>query len=386
MVVLLAIFFSVMLFTPHPQSAQLEDTLPAHSAEENPKREISITPEEIPLPEPTAPPLLLKKDPSIGVYLTANSIARSDKFFHQTMEEVVKLPHPTLVIDVKESAVFYHSSSPLAQELGTVQSTYDLSLIVREARKRGIHTIARFVAAKDRSLAVKRSDTHIRHPLTGKSIGGVWVDLSNELVLEYNQQLLKEVIAAGVDEVNIDYIRYPTEYTPEQIGLSGVEKSDRVETFIRMARETIDAINPQAKLGISTYAILGLDYAVNVDRLGQDVVRFAPLVDIISPMAYPASFASGYRYRPVPGKSRMYSLVYRTLDGYSRLLGEGHRHKIRPWIQGYRVREIDMRDQIQASFDAGACGFTVWSPSNLYGPLYAAMEELSVPAQCGNQS
>jgi hypothetical protein len=59
---------------------------------------------------------------------------------------------------------------------------------------------------------------------------------------------------------------------------------------------------------------------VNVEHLGQDVVRFAPLLDVISPMAYPASFAENEYYKPgVNPRSRMYYLVYRTLTGYRKL-------------------------------------------------------------------
>jgi len=78
----------------------------------------------------------------------------------------------------------------------------------------------------------------------------------------------------------------------------------------------------------------------------------------------------------------MYSLVFRTLEGYAEFLGEEHRHKIRPWIQGYRVREVDMRDQIQAVYDSGSCGFMVWNASNLYTPMYQAMAEFDIPERC----
>jgi hypothetical protein len=133
---------------------------------------------------------------------------------------------------------------------------------------------------------------------------------------------------------------------------SGQEKADRVEKFVTMAREAIDECgNGSTRLGLSTYAILGWAYDINVATLGQDVVRFAPLVDIISPMAYPATFTSPEYY--IPGKSkgsRDYWLVYRTLTGYAELLGPEHQDKIRPWIQGYYVYRIKSKNCHRLSF------------------------------------
>ncbi|HRH93279.1 MAG TPA: putative glycoside hydrolase, partial [Candidatus Peribacteria bacterium] len=166
---------------------------------------------------------------------------------------------------------------------------------------------------------------------------------------------------------------------------SGQQKADHVETFIKAMRASIDRCNPSTKLGISTFAILGWDYARNVETLGQDVVRFAPLVDVISPMAYPATFTSPEYY--IPGKnprSRMYWLVYRTLTGYQKLLGPEDSHKLRPWIQGYGVVKKDMRDQIDAVYDAGLCGYQVWNAGNNYKPVYVALkDEHSRPEACG---
>ncbi|MBT3835164.1 hypothetical protein HOF56_02845 [Candidatus Peribacteria bacterium] len=316
-----------------------------------------------------------------GIYMTSNSIARKDGFLEESLDKLITASGNTLVIDVKEHDVFFETTSEIAKDLGVQRKKYDLSEVVKEAKDNGIYTIARFVAAKDRRLAALDTSTQIRHPETNTSVGDVWVDLSNETVLEYNRQLIKDVIESGIDEINLDYIRYPTEYTQAQIGLNGREKSNRVEKFIQMTREEIDKSEKNTKLGISTYAILGWDYERNLERLGQDVARFARYVDVISPMAYPASFGEGAYYRNEFGRSRMYELVHKTMTGYKDILGDDS-HKLRPWIQGYRVDKKDMKDQIDAVFDAGQCGFTVWSPSNLYWPLYGALGEVEVPEEC----
>jgi hypothetical protein len=150
-----------------------------------------------------------------------------------------------------------------------------------------------------------------------------------------------------------------------------------------MARRAIDTVGQGTKLGISTYAILGWQYEENIRTLGQDITRFAPFVDVISPMAYPQAFstAGGYFDPAIHPRSRMYWLVYRTLDGYKNILGQ-HAWKLRPWIQGYYVSRGDMTEQIAAVYDSGLCGFTVWSASNYYQPLYSSLRYTDIPDRC----
>ncbi|MDD4762133.1 MAG: putative glycoside hydrolase, partial [Candidatus Pacebacteria bacterium] len=176
--------------------------------------------------------------------------------------------------------------------------------------------------------------------------------------------------------------RYPTEYPLAAVGLTGQEKADRIEEFLKMARRVIDEEGGHTKLGISTYAILGWNFPVNFEPLGQDIARFAPLLDVISPMAYPSTFAPGAYYNPAKHpRSRMYYLVYRTLTGYRDLLGD-QSWKLRPWIQGYGITQKNLKDQIDAVFDSGSCGFTIWNASNEYGTFMKMLPDVKRPHGC----
>jgi hypothetical protein len=344
----------------------------------------SITPPSVPafIAAHTAAPHMPN---AAGVFLTSTS-ARNKDFLEETMNQVSKFPHPALVIDVKGSFVYFTSGAPMATEMGLVKPLYDLPTIVEEAHRRGITVIGRYIALKDPSLASRKSETQIRHPLKAKSLGNVWVDGENALTLEYNREILEELVQTGIDEINLDYIRYPTEYAQAAIGLTGAERAVHINTFVRMAREVIDASGRPTKLGISTYAILGWNFPINFESVGQDIPELAKIVDVISPMAYPATFSINAYYNPKKNKgSRMYHLVWKTIMGYHELVGPKNAHKIRPWIQGYGVTEKNMHDQIQAVFDAGVCGFTVWSSGNVYGPTYKAMGKMQIPETCRNE-
>ncbi|MEI8230230.1 MAG: putative glycoside hydrolase [Candidatus Peregrinibacteria bacterium] len=337
-----------------------------------------LSPQEIPpLSSSQLPP------PQIGVYMTPSSI-KNEKFFTETLDHLGSLSGAALVFDVKGGKVFFHSNAEMATKLGLVSPTYDLEKVLSIAHERGIYTIGRFIAVKDPSLAQALPEIQIRHPLTDRSVGNVWVDPGNGTVLAYNEEIIRELARAGIDEINLDYIRYPTEYAQASIGLHGAAKSDHLEKFIEMARRVIDEEGGRTKLGISAYAILGWDYPINLEAIGQDVVRFAPLLDVISPMAYPATFAEGAYYNPARHPvSRMYYLVYRTLTGYRELLGEEHAWKLRPWIQGYGITSKNLKDEIQAVFDSGSCGFQIWSAGNNYGTFYNMLDQVKRPEACG---
>lgn len=326
---------------------------------------------------------VIRSDNKVGVYLTAASVGR-EQFLDDTVDELLKSGATAVIFDVKGSGVLFHSAAPMANDTGLVRPMYDLPAIIAKLKEKNIYVSGRFVAIKDDALTRKLPDTKIRHPKTGKVLSQKWVDPANDTVIEFNTQVICELAEAGIDEINMDYIRFSTAEFGALMAYSAEEKADRVETFIRATRETVDRCGPETKLGLSTYAILGWDYDKNVETLGQDVKRFAPLVDVISPMAYPATFTSEGYY--VPGKHpgpRNYYLVYRTLTGYAELLGPEESKKLRPWIQGYGVTTKDVSDQIRAVYDAGLCGYTVWNAGNNYAPTYAAMQADTLrPERC----
>lgn len=320
----------------------------------------------------------------VGVYLTATSVA-NDEFFAKTFATMEAAGADAFVFDVKGSKVYFDTTSPFAHSIQQVRALYDLPEIVAKAKEHNLYIIARYIALKDPLIAEKIPAGQIRHPDTNVSAGYTWVDGSHPSILEYNYQIIRDIALANVDEINLDYIRYPTEYSQNDIGLTGEEKSARVTEFVKMARQAIDQHNPYVKLGISTYAILGWNFPINFEPLGQDVrgTGLAQYVDVISPMAYPATFSVGSYYdADVHRDSRMHWLVYRTLSGYAKLLGDEHAYKIRPWIQGYYASQKDVSDQIRAVYDAGACGFTMWNAKNNHGPFYAAYPTVERPERC----
>lgn len=327
-------------------------------------------------------PLPSRPDSHRGVFLTAYKAHDAD-FLQSTIDAVHALSGNTLVIDVKGNNVSFDSSAPMANSLGLVSGIYDLEKIVNEAHKNHVYLIGRYDAISDNGFTSVMTGSVMQDPVTNEVLSEGFIDPIDDAALQYNAEILCEIAKSGIDEINLDYIRFSSaDHEALQI-FSGDQKAARLQRFIEMAHRIIHRCGPKTKLGISTFAILGWSYKPNVETLGQDVVRFAPFVDVISPMAYPDNFTSSNYYNPkTDSGSRMYHLVWQTLKGYQDLLGPEQSKKLRPWLQGFDVTAVNVQDQVQAVFDAGVCGYMMWNSKNLYDVSYEGIAPVKVPSVC----
>jgi hypothetical protein len=308
----------------------------------------------------------------IGIYIHMNNIANAN-FLAREIAKLEKLENPAIVFDVKGSFVYFDSDSAIAEKYGLVKSLYDLPEIIEQFDAAGIYSIARVIALKDPELATRNSEVWLNGKYSGVPVPE-WVNPTNAEVLEYNREIIGEIVAAGVDEINLDFMRYPDKYTSAFLGLTGTEKIANILDFVKMARTEIKSQNPSAVLSVNTFAILAWDFGKSEAALGQDIRWLAEYADIIAPMLYPATFSRDNPNYFLSGKSFEYSTVFLTLEKYKNILGADAK-KLRPWIQGYYATEKQIRDQIDAVADAGVAGFTVWDIQNDYSETYKILAE-----------
>src|SRR5215510_2982105 len=139
-----------------------------------------------------------------------------------------------VVIDVKGDRgwIVYKTEVPEAlavgaQGPGTLKNFDELMV---ELKARGIYTIARIVTFKDNILANGRPDLAINDTRTGKpwidreNLG--WVDPLREEVWKYNVAIAREAAGRGFDEIQFDYVRFPTDGKLGAAKYSGPVKKD----------------------------------------------------------------------------------------------------------------------------------------------------------------
>ncbi len=280
----------------------------------------------------------------------------------------------TLVIDIKDCSgkVGYDSALPFVAEIKAHERRIrDLGAVLNYCRERKIHTIARISVFQDPVLAAAKPELALKSTggATWKDRNGqAWVDPSSHKVWEYNLNLAKEAAYRGFDEVQFDYVRFPTDGSLEAMAYpvykTEVPKHQVIKKFfiyLDQELKPMDILVSADIFGLTTVA----DGDLNI---GQMIDDLAPYVDYLCPMVYPSHYPPGYMGFAKPAE-HPYKVVYDScVRGLDKL--KGQRAKLRPWIQDFNLgAKYDRHmilEQIQALRDAGAFGFCVWNAGNVY--------------------
>lgn len=292
-----------------------------------------------------------------------------------TLVEMMKHSHlNAMVIDVKDSTgkVGYDSKVPLVGQTGAYEKRIrDLDGILKQCRDNKIYTIARIAVFQDPNLAKTRPGLAVSSG--GKSVwkdrkGLAWVDPASKEVWDYNIAIAKEVAAKGFDEVQFDYVRFPTDGKLKSMTYpvykKDVPKYEIIRRFFEYVDEQLKSVNV-----LTSADVFGLTTMVDDDmRIGQRMEDVAQYVDFICPMVYPSHYPTGHLGLKKPAE-HPYRVVYDAcLRGMKRL--EGKRAKLRPWLQDFKIGAVyDKKmvlEQIQAARDAGTSGFSIWNARNVY--------------------
>lgn len=283
-----------------------------------------------------------------------------------------------LVIDIKmdRGQIAFETFSPVPRTIGAQKMILfkDLKAFVRELRCEGIYTIARIVTFKDTPLITAHPEWGVRRSdgsLFADKEGLYWVDASRRDAWKYVLTVAAEAAAAGFDEVQFDYIRFPdAKGVVFSVPNSEAERVKAISGFLEAARLKLIPYNVFLSADIFGYTSWN---DADTD-IGQRIDALSPYVDYLSPMLYPSGFhmgIPGYR-NPVAAN---YHIVKLSLD---RALAKSGTSPLafRPWLQAFRDYAFDrriygakeIRDQIQASEDFGSCGWLLWNPRNVYTP------------------
>ncbi len=327
-----------------------------------------------PTPGPLCLDLGLTPFQARGLYIPFGLLSRPDDV-RGLLDLIDRTELNALVVDVKSDAgqLAYVSQVPLAVQLGIGKDRkgwLTLKDLLAEAKARNIYTVARMVVFKDNplawnvpDLAAKRADGTIW--IDGEQLG--WANPFREEVWDYNIALAKEVAALGFDEIQFDYLRFPSDGDVTAIVYAEENTlPTRTAALREFVRRMAEALRPY---GVFTSAdVFGLTVWVEPDSdmgIGQRVADVAPLVDYLCPMVYPSTFrASNLGY--TNPSAHPYDVVYRSQQAAAERVPATTR--VRPWLQAYWYSVDEMLSQKQAADDAGSTGWTFWNAGGVYDP------------------
>ena len=248
---------------------------------------------------------------------------------------------------------------------------------IREAKEKGIYIIARQCVFKDKGLALKNSGEYSLKDREGNiwfdEKSGYWVDPSLKEVRDYNVQILSKAFDMGFDEVQFDYIRYPSGDKPYR---NNTYKLDNLLQFLDTA---ILEIPPGRKVSLTLYG-----YAVWGNVLlkeGQNMDKMAERVDAIYPMLYPSHFHNDFMADSTK-EFRTYSIIYESIKKAKDRLSNIET-RITPYIQAFDWKQSRMgkeyiRNQLRAVHEAKGDGFILWQASGEYDRAFHELVDLEI--------
>src|SRR5215218_4198251 len=122
----------------------------------------------------------------------------------------------TIELDIKDEIgeIGFNIPVPLARKIGSARTYYNVQEIAEQVRAKGVYLVGRVVVFEDPLLASKRPQLAIQTREGGvwrNSAGLGWVNPYDERVWKYNVDIAVAAAKAGFDEIQFDYIRFPTD-------------------------------------------------------------------------------------------------------------------------------------------------------------------------------
>ncbi len=310
-----------------------------------------------------------------GIYVNAIVASRPDAL-EKRLQLVDRTELNAVVIDLKDSTghVYYDTRVRLAHEIGAVRPILQPAELVRTLEARGIYTIARIVVFEDPILAEARPEWAIKDRTTGAAWrtwnGVAWVNAYRQEVWEYNIALAREAAEFGFDEIQLDYIRFPTD-GPLQKADYGLphtteNRTKAISEFLRRAHEAL--MPTPAYLAADIFGLTV--WELSDSGIGQNLEAVAEHVDYVCPMLYPSHFWPGSLGFAVPN-DHPYEVMRWSLENGLERVPEA-RKKFRPWLQdfsygpGKAYGPEEVRAQIRAVYDSGLDSWMLWNADNVY--------------------
>lgn len=279
-----------------------------------------------------------------------------------------------IVIDIKDysGAISFLVTDPLLVALGASENRIsDIRELIEKLHSVDVYVIGRISVFQDPKLASYRPDFAVTRESDGAvwrdRKGLAWIDVGAREAWDYTVALAKESYALGFDELNFDYVRFPSDGDMNDIAYqwSGERVKSEVlgEFFAYLASE----LKPT---GVVLSADLFGMTTTNKDDLNIGQVLEVALrhFDFVAPMVYPSHYPTNFLGIANPA-AEPYRVIKYSLDrAWER--ASTTPEKIRPWLQDFDLGAEYTADMVhaemQAVYDAGFTSWMLWDPSNRY--------------------
>ncbi len=327
-----------------------------------------------------------------AVYLTSWS-ASKDSHIDYIIDIAKTTEINAVVIDIKDFSgyVAYDTAVPEVEKYDAKQIRIsDIDFLLQKFHKEGIYVIARITVFQDPLLARARPDLAIHSksklsflPSSVLSFSSLWLD-NMELAWidpaareswDYNIAIAKDAVEHGFDEINFDYVRFPSDGNLQDMSFplwdEKVSKRLVIKEFFKHLRQEL----PTTKISIDLFGLSTI--SSNDLGIGQIIEDAFKYFDYVCPMVYPSHYADGFIGYQNPAEYP-YEVVKYSMEGaLEKLMSYKQSQKtnvqLRPWLQDFNLGAIYSAEMVSSEIRAvrdalgdNFKGYMLWNSWNIY--------------------
>ena len=323
-------------------------------------------------------------DPVKAIYMTA-CVAGTPSWRESLRNLIMETELNAVVIDIKDSTGSIAFVDEDLQNSVTVKSgckVGDLGEYIESLHEEEIYVIGRISVFQDPYYTALHPELAVK----SRSSGGVWkdrkglsfIDVGAKPYWDYIVDISKRSYELGFDELNFDYIRYPSDGNMQDTNFTWAvgttTKAEMLEGFFQYLHNAL--LGMGAKISADLF---GMTTTVENDmNIGQVLESALPYFDYIAPMVYPSHYPKTWNGFANPAEHPYEVIkiamtravereaVWRETNG----LATSTPSKMRPWLQDFDLGATydapQVRAQIQATYDSGLTSWMLWSAANKY--------------------
>lgn len=339
--------------------------------------------------EPVVPPKVIEhlKTPKEvrGIYVSAFSFITPS--FRDKLDKLLDSTSiNAIVVDIKDAP------GTIMYDIGLDHPCVEPSMSKEELEKnlahyheKKIYVIARIAVFRDACFTKMDTSLAVQDKAGNPwrdAKGNYWLAPHEQKTREYIRDIAVAVYERGFDEIQLDYVRYPSDGAMSNVKYEYSDTLSASSTPIVKRRATMNEFVGYMRgelKDIPLSADLFGMVLTNPDDLtiGQHLDDFAPQVDYISPMIYPSHFPKQWNGIADTNRNPYQTIYDSTAQGLVRLkasLGTTTAISLmRPWLQDFSIYGVvynakEVKDQIRALDELGVKSFLLWNASNRYTP------------------
>ena len=310
-----------------------------------------------------------------GIYMTS-CVAGSQSWRDFLLKIADETEINSIIIDIKDytGTISFNTESKLSGESGKGCRVSDMREFIQKLHDHGVYVIGRITVFQDPHYTAEHPELAVQ----SISSGGPWkdykglsfIDVGAKDYWDYILVLSRESYAAGFDELNFDYVRFPSDGNMKDaiyIWTGTTTKAAMLKDFFSYLHYSLSGTGP-----VLSVDLFGMT-TTNPDDLniGQVMENALPYFDYVSPMVYPSHYPANFNGWANPNKYVYEVVNYSMMKAVERANAASTTPlKLRPWLQdfdyGGNYGEAEVRAQIKATYDSGLTSWMLWDPGNKY--------------------